>query len=164
MKHNALLPPGKAFSGYLLRFFPMLILVFLVSLQFISDLSVAREGLYELHYGKKVLIEGAKVPPLNEIWEHSLLGFWGMVILAVGDAVSNYRYFFTESRSIYLMRRLPDRLEFHRRCLSLPLLELTGGLIFCLLLAGLFILLYLHTLPASVLPEDFTFTLWRAFS
>ena len=52
----------------------------------------------------------------------ALLAGW-MVALALVHLLSHYQ----ESRSIYLMRRLPDRGELWRRCLTLPLTGLADS-------------------------------------
>ncbi len=49
----------------------------------------------------------------------SLWGFWFALIIPPVQAVQNYQSHYRGSRSIYLMRRLPDRWELHRRCLIL---------------------------------------------
>ena len=67
----------------------------------------------------------------------ALLAGW-MVALALVHLLSHYQ----ESRSIYLMRRLPDRWELWRRCLTLPLTGLTIVLILTLGLSVLYFWLY----------------------
>lgn len=67
----------------------------------------------------------------------ALLAGW-MVALALVHLLSHYQ----ESRSIYLMRRLPDRWELWRRCLTLPLTGLAVVLILTLGLSVLYFWLY----------------------
>lgn len=74
----------------------------------------------------------------------------GMVLLAVW----NYLGFYRKSKSIYLMRRLPDRWEVPRRCLTLPLLTVLAGVLLSLLLALLFLPLYLTLPPQEAIPPD----------
>jgi len=162
MKPDRLLPPGKSFRKLLLGYCLLLAFMLFVALSFSFPFSTALDNLYELHYGRRMLIEGAKIAPLDELWEHTLSGFWLLVLFCGLEIFDNYRRFYRESHSIYLMHRLPDRLELHRRCLTLPLLGILGGFLLCLLLAGLLILLYLKIPPECVLPEYFTFDLWRA--
>ena len=58
--------------------------------------------------------------------------------------VFHYLYHYQGSRSIYLMRRLPDRWELLRRCIALPLCgalaALLTGLLITLLWAGIYLL------------------------
>lgn len=57
---------------------------------------------------------------------------------AVVLAVYNYAKLWQGAKSIYLMGRLPDRWELHRRCLTLPL----GWLLSAVLLPALTLLVY----------------------
>lgn len=70
---------------------------------------------------------------------------WGFLLLAVCMpllAGAHYFYHFHDGRSIYLMRRLPDRGELWRRCLTLPLTGLAAVLILTLGLSVLYFWLY----------------------
>ena len=73
--------------------------------------------------------------------------FLGAVIVAF----VNYSGFRNGSKSVYLMRRLPNKWEYHRRCLALPLLAILAGLVSIPILLGLFYALYLHATPEQCL-------------
>lgn len=77
----------------------------------------------------------------------ALLAGW-MVALALVHLLSHYQ----ESRSIYLMRRLPDRWELHRRCLFLPLAGLLAAGILSLALAAAYFFLYRWAIPEALIP------------
>lgn len=67
-------------------------------------------------------------------------------------AVWHYVYHYRDSRSVYLMRRLPDRWEFHRRCLMIPMGGLVASLS-CLGVLGIaFYLIYILCTPQQCLP------------
>ena len=82
----------------------------------------------------------------------SLWGFWFALIIPPVQAVQNYQSHYRGSRSIYLMRRLPDRRELARRCLCLPL----AGFLLAAAAAALFSLaffaLYRLVTPPQCLP------------
>lgn len=82
----------------------------------------------------------------------SLWGFWFALIIPPVQAVQNYQSHYKDSRSIYLMRRLPDRWELHRRCLILPLLELAMTLFLLAALTVGFYFLYRGRAPEGSLP------------
>ena len=82
----------------------------------------------------------------------SLWGFWFALIIPPVQAVQNYQSHYRGSRSIYIMRRLPDRWEFHRRCLILPLLELAAVLFLLAALTVGFYFLYRGRAPEGSLP------------
>ena len=80
--------------------------------------------------------------------------FTGFSLLFLGAAILaayNYSGFRNGSKSYYLMRRLPDKWEYHRRCLALPLAATLAGLVLIPVLMGLFYVLYLHATPEQCL-------------
>lgn len=83
----------------------------------------------------------------------------GLVLLAV----KNYTSFWQGSKSIYFMRRLPDKWELHRRCLRLPLLGLLACAVLMFLLILLCYVLYMHTIPEANLPPNQWSKLWTEF-
>ena len=110
-------------------------------LTFAVRLSGAVSQLYEYDtiLQKSVLIPGAALPPypgivLGCLWPYPLLAAY-LGILGAANWGSYYR----GSRSIYLMRRLPDRWEALRRAVLLPLLGLGAVMV---LLAVLWLACY----------------------
>ena len=80
---------------------------------------------------------------------------WGFLLLAICMpllAGVHYFYHFHDGRSIYLMRRLPDRWELHRRCLFLPLAGLLAAGILSLALAVTYFFLYRWAIPEELIP------------
>ena len=63
-----------------------------------------------------------------------LYGFYIVAGLMALLAVWNYASHFIGSRADYLMRRLPARLELHRRCLTLPCVGIALSLILSVVL------------------------------
>ena len=68
------------------------------------------------------------------------------------------------SRSIYLMRRLPQRWELLRRCAALPLLGLLCSVLVWGLLQPLLFWMYLTIPPRSFLPPLYEGGFWAALS
>ena len=64
----------------------------------------------------------------------------------------HYAHYYRGSKSIYLMRRLPDRTLLHRQCWTLPLLALGLTLLVLVLLPALYYLIYRYATPAQCLP------------
>lgn len=67
-------------------------------------------------------------------------------------AAYHYWYHYQGSKSIYLMRRLPQREELHRRCLSIPAAGLIGSLALQGLLGVIYYLVYILCTPEQCLP------------
>ncbi len=136
-------------------------LSFFYSLGFLFRLNGAYERLFRRIGMRKVLIEGAIMPDFPVILDKSLLGFgilvFGMIILAA----YHYSYHYQGSKSIYLMRRLPDRFELWRRCLTLPLLFAAAALLLAGLLLLLYFGLYLLVTPAACLAPGQWQKIWQ---
>ena len=69
-------------------------------------------------------------------------------------AAYNYVGFRNGSKSHYLMRRLPDKWEHHRRCLALPLLAILAGLVLIPILIAVYYAIYLHFTPEQCLQPN----------
>ena len=79
--------------------------------------------------------------------------FWGfgiVIAFLICAVILHYRWHYNGSRSIYLMRRLPDRFELARRCLTFPITAIA----ICLLTAAVLFFLYL-ALYAFYTPDRF---------
>lgn len=64
----------------------------------------------------------------------ALFGFYLTALVLAGLAIWHYVYHRRGARSDYLMRRLRDKWEYHRRCLAIPLLGITISLLLVLIL------------------------------
>ena len=82
------------------------------------------------------------MPPFAGLLSHTMLGFQILAVFLVLAAAGNYLSHYLETRSIYLMRRLPDRWDLWRRCLALPAAGLAGCAVLALALLGLCFAVY----------------------
>ena len=95
---------------------------------------------------------GQPIRPFGELIGNAflLLGILALVMIAVAGIFYSVHY--QGSRSIYTMKRLPNRWELWRRCLTVPF----GTIVLCgllaLLLTGMYYLVYLYGTPAGCLP------------
>lgn len=87
---------------------------------------------------ERSLMPGALMPDFGVLLGRSLVGFLVVALGMIGLAAYHYAYHSQDSKSIYLMRRLPQRWELLRRCAAAPLL----CALVSLLLAFLTLLLY----------------------
>ncbi len=83
-------------------------------------ISNAKGDLYTYRGSKKVLIDGMMMPNFIDLVEHAFLGFFIAMLLALAFALYHYAFHYQGSKSIYLMHRLPNRFELHRRCWTVP--------------------------------------------
>ena len=126
---------------------------------FVTHYLSARSNLFSHPYNssKAMLIPGAMMVPLEELLQGVFLPFLLCLAILPIWIANHYCYYHQASKSIYLMRRLPDRTLLHRQCLTLPLLGLVLYLVSALLLFGLYVLIYRFATPAPCLPA----TIWR---
>lgn len=98
----------------------------------------ARSDLYDWHLDKCQLIPNAVMPDFVTLLGSAFYGFGILSLCMLCFAVYHYFYHYQESKSVYLMRRLPDKKEWHRRCLTLPI----GAIIICVLTAFLLLVIF----------------------
>lgn len=136
---------------------------FCYSLIFLIYLSNAYHGLFTYIAGKKVLVDGAIMPDFAELLGTSLSGFLITALSMAGLLAYHYLYHFQGSKSIYLMKRLPDRLELWRRCLSLPVLAAVLSLCIAAVLLAVYFGIYLLVTPEVCLTPDQWGKIWDAY-
>ena len=126
----------------------------LYSFGFLIRYMKARAELFEMTFtGQKVLLPGVKMPPMTSLIQGAFAGFLLMGILAVAGIIYHYLFHKQGSKSIYLMRRLPNSMELHKRCLTLPLLGMVISLLTALLLFLLYYGIYQIFTPGVCLPK-----------
>jgi hypothetical protein len=86
--------------------------------------------------------------PFLDILGGRMMGFAAAALCMVPLSIYHYAYHYSGAKSIYVMRRIPDKFELHRRCLALPIL---GALAYAVM-AALLILIYLG-IYVAVTPE-----------
>lgn len=124
---------------------------FLYSLRFPLRLRSAWESLY--FYSRvtdeRVLRSGAVMEDFAALIDKCLLAFPLIALCTAFFAALHYAYHRRGCRSDYTMRRLPDRWEMHRRCLTIPVCTA----LICLI-AGFVMLLIYYEIYMLVTPEQ----------
>lgn len=145
-------PLGIDLSKEMTIFALAMIAAFIYSLIYIGRYLTNRNQLYEIVGTKKVLIDGAKMPSFDILFDGSLLGFVLVGIVMVGLVVYHYYYHRMDSKSIYLMKRLPNKWELHKRCLSLPIVGIVISIITMVLLWAVYFGIYMLFTPQQCFP------------
>ena len=91
--------------------------------------------------------------PFSEIMGSALWGFALTALCLAAVAAWHYVCHRQGSRADYLMRRLPDRWELHRRCLAIPLAGILTAALLALALRGFYWWLYLTFTPPECLRD-----------
>lgn len=131
-------PPGANLAGQRQMLRGGLLGAVLYSVGFLVRYTNARAELFVVVGGEKMLRPGAVIPAFDSLLGSALLGFVAAAAAMLFFIAYYYSYHWQGSKSIYLMRRLPDRWELARRCLALPVL----GALACLLAGALVLGLY----------------------
>ena len=149
---NKLVPLGIDAERLRLRLFLMVGLGGALSIRFLYRYADAVRQLYTRRGNDRVLIPGAKVPAFGVLLQDCFnpMAFIGGAMLL--GAVGLYLYHYQGSRSIYTMKRLPDRWELWRRCLTVPIVMCLWCIAVTLALTGLYYLAWRFLTPAVCLP------------
>ena len=127
-------------------------LSFLYSLRFLLYFfSVRSSLLYQLERLSSADAQGLAMPCFSAVYGNAYLGFFLLALCMPALALSHYLYHYPGSRSICLMRRLPNRWELARRCLALPACGAAAALAGCLLITLLWMGIYLLATPRELL-------------
>lgn len=157
MKHrvdwNRYVPPGMD-GGQVRSWLGWLLLIgSLGSLQFLDQYLRARNVMYGLTTtGRRYRRPGAMMRPFRDVLGGSFIPMAAMIPVILAVAVYLYLYFYRTSRSIYTMKRLPDRWELPRRCLTLPVGALLMAAVLTAALTGVYYLIWRFCTPAACLP------------
>lgn len=155
-------PPGmdmdRMVNGYLTGLFLML----LFSVEYFERYQNAWRGLfYWPDEGEKVLILGAVMPDFVELLGESLRGFFLYCLVLLVVVVWNYLYYYQGSRSIYLMKRLPNRFELHKRAWVLPVAAVGITLLAALVVLVLYFEFYMIVTPKACITPGQWQSIWR---
>ena len=129
---------------------------------FFREYSAAKKSLY-IRIGTDIILDESRVMP---DFIHILGGkLYYMLILAalafIIPSAIHYAYYHTGSKSIYLMRRLPNRFELHRQRLLMPLVY---AFVFVFATAALLLIyyaVYMSNTPEACLPPGQWQKIWR---
>ena len=146
-------PAGFPIYQEIKIFFLALGISAIYSLGFLIRYLDARADLFETTWsGQKVIIAGARMPEMTSLLHNAFLGFLLMGLLALAGIFYHYLFHSQGSKSIYLMKRLPNPMELHKRCITLPLIGILISLITALLLFLIYYGIYFIFTPKVCLP------------
>jgi hypothetical protein len=137
---------------------------FVYSLSFFIAYSKWYELLYTWDGTIKVLRPDAVMPDFMEILESSLVGFVIVAVCMLAMLIYHYAFHYQGSRSIYLMKRLPNRFELWRRCAALPAAAAICSLLVALVLLFVYFGLYMAITPKACLTPQQWQKIWNVLS
>ena len=108
---------------------------------------------YDSVLRKKTLVAGARIAPFTDYEGCALWLLVYFAIIAAGWAVLLYGSFSRGSRSLYLMRRLPEgRKPLFAYVLRAPVRYMVYGAMLCAVLLGVYYIIWRFITPESCLP------------
>ena len=143
-------PPGADIQNQVNWYFGGLIFIGVWSLGFLFRFSSAYERLFNRTETSRYLRGDAMMPEFTDLLGGSLRAVFVIVLALLVQG----------SKSIYLMKRLPDRWELHRRCILLPALGIAGSLLIGFTLLMIYFAIYMLVTPDRCLPPDQWQKLW----
>ena len=84
-------------------------------------------------------------------------------LIFISASAVHYAYYHSGSKSIYLMRRLPNRFELHRRSLLIPFIYALITILSALILLLVYYAAYMSLTPDVCLAPDQWRKVWRVF-
>ena len=155
MKKNRFfdVPPGKNIKNQCYLFLSVYIMAILWSLKFFSAWQEA--------YEDRIVLNA--YPRFEDMIQGCFLGFLILFLLCVVTIGFNFRDYKIESKSIYVMRRVPDKMLLVRQCISVPGAVIILAIITVLVLLEIYYLIFRYS--NSGIPVDpFSWNrLWRCF-
>lgn len=148
-------PVGRDVAQDLRLYLAGLGLCVLVSFGYLGSLLTAYDDLMRYNTDQ--------MSPFVTVLGNALMGFPILASASLLFVFSYYQMHFGASRSIYLMRRLPDRFSLHRRCLSLPLAMALVSFLLAGVLLLLYYLIYCCVTPAEYLQDGQLRLLWQVW-
>ncbi len=154
-------PPGLDLRAETCLFGGCMALSTLFSLSFLVRFFEERDRLYRSSGSERTLLPDAVMPDFADVLDGALIGFAVLALCMAAFVAVHYAYHHQGSKSIYLMRRLPDRWERHRRCWTLPLLGIAACLLAAFVLLLIYYAIYMLATPEVCLTPGQWRKIWR---
>ncbi len=133
------------------------------SFEFISRYANEIEWMLDMNgaVDQNIILNGTKMTDFVSIKAGLFTPFIIIAACMLMLAVSNYAYHHVGTRSVYLMRRLPNPLEYHFRCLAVPLATVLLCILAALILTMLLYLYYMAKTPPEIIAPQQWEKIWR---
>ena len=150
-------PPGMETEKEKNYFLLLLIVAAVASCNFFTRLIQALERLEST----MVFYRYDQMPDFYRLLDGNFLGFGVVALYCIGTVAFRFWYYYQGSKSIYLMRRLPDRSVLVRSGVEMPLKRILLSLAVMAGMVVLFYMVYWIATPEQYLQPDQWQKLWR---
>lgn len=157
-----LTPPGYSLDLERAFFRTGLVSATIYSAMFFIRFFHSLDNLYGYDSDKhRVLLPDAHMPDFADLLETAFVGFAFLAALMLCFIAVRYAYYRQGSRADYLMRRLPNRFDWHRRCLVMPILAALCCAAAAFLLLHIYFAAYMLITPDICLRPGQWYKIWR---
>ena len=112
-------------------------------------------------FGERSLISGAVMAPFYQVFDHAWDGYFLVLFCMLGFGICHMLYYRQDAKSIYTMRRLPDRISFIRYTWTLTVCEVMICLLFALGCLLVSFWMYCTVTPPECLPDGQWSLFWE---
>lgn len=145
-------PPGVGVSKHVRGYIALVGVATIQSMFFFLKYGNAMDELYTYRAGKRVLMEGAIIQSFEQITEGLFLTGYLECVAVLLMSIYYYLYHYQGSKMMYLMKRLPDKWEVHRRCWTLPIAGAVLMAAWMMILKMFYYVIYILCTPSQCLP------------
>ena len=145
-------PPGMNIFRIQIATVVAIVFSFLFSLGFLASYN---QELAELKRQMEYPVySGLTMTPFRDLIAFPMIVFHIAVLTPLLHIPGLYGYFYQESKSVYIMKRLNSPMELHLRCLVLPLLCMLLIAVIGAMMYWLYYLVYVTCTPEILLPAN----------
>lgn len=145
-------PPGIEVSTEVAWFYFGMIVTTFRSMMFLIQYMFARNELYIRTSRGLELIEGAIIQDFATLTEGLFLTAELVCIVSLLVVAYHYFYHYQGSKMMYLMKRLPDKWEVHKRCWALPIAGFCITVAWMTIVKAIYYAIYIFCTPSQCLP------------
>lgn len=145
-KLKKLVPPGSDVKLTIKLFAACLIIMFLLSL--IAPIRIGNAHYYLFYdFFGEYHDEGNMMPHFYETIQGCMRFFWVVIIFSISYGIINLLSFSKDTKSIYVMKRIPDAFEIYKRSFAIPLLTILAAIVLAIVLLAIYYLHYRYCPP-----------------
>jgi len=152
---DGMAPPGIGTDGEIGYFVSGLIFALFMSLEFFFNYNEAYSEFYDQIDSVGYVVD------FTEVLGGSLDWFYLYSIIVLCMVIRYYLYYRKDSKSIYLMKRLPNRFELHKRAWALPLLGMLVTLLAAFVVLVIYFVIYMTVIPKGFIAPEQWQKIWR---
>jgi len=155
-------PLGYNFESEKNTYLTVLICSVVYSLLFFVRYLDGYGNLYSYRNGKRYLVPGRMMPEFHTLTNGIFYGFFIIFFILVAFIFLRYAYHYQGTKSIYTMKRLPEKNDLHIRCIVLPIAAILISIIIIFIILLLDLAFYMIFTPKQCLYPFSWQSFWRA--